>query len=98
MTKKLKILIACGSGIATSTIASNEIKEICLEKNIPVDIFKCSMTELSSYENKVDIIFTTNNYKGNLSVPNMCVTGFITGINIDTLKEEVILKLKSLQS
>ncbi|WP_196599435.1 PTS sugar transporter subunit IIB [Pectinatus frisingensis] len=93
MDNQIKILIACGSGIATSTIAADEIKVICAKHNIKPQIAKCSMTEIASYEDKVDIMFTTNNYNGPVSIPHMSVTGFITGINEDALKKQIIKKI-----
>ncbi|SEP44440.1 PTS sugar transporter subunit IIB [Propionispora vibrioides] len=86
---KIKILIACGSGIATSTIAADAVKEICRELKIAYEIVKCSMTEIASFEKSVDIIFTTNNYTGKTELPHMSLTGFITGINEDALREKV---------
>ncbi len=38
MAKEVKVLVACGSGVATSTIAQEEIKDIakkCRSKNPP---------------------------------------------------------------
>lgn len=88
--KKIKILIACGSGIATSTIGADVVKEIC--KNLKIssfEIIKCTMTEISSMEKNVDLILTTNNYTGKTQIPHISITGFITGINEDALREKV---------
>lgn len=90
---KIKILIACGSGIATSTIAADAVKEICQDLKVPFEIVKCSMTEIASFEKSVDIIFTTNNYTGKTHIPHMSLTGFITGINEEALKEKVGKKI-----
>lgn len=94
MRKTIKILIACGSGIATSTIAAGEIKEICQEIDITsYEIIKCSMTEIDSLEENADIMFTTNNYAKESKIPQMSITGFITGINEEALKKQVREKI-----
>ena len=62
MDNQIKILIACGSGIATSTIAADEIKVICAEHNIKPQITKCSMWIVNSKLN--------NFFKGIHSVGN----------------------------
>ncbi len=98
MSKKINILVACGSGVATSTIAAAEIRDICEEYGIKnYTISKCSMTEMPSQSDNFDIVFTTNNYRGKISKPLISVTGFITGINTKELKEKVGQKLVSLQ-
>lgn len=95
--KKINILVACGSGVATSTIAADEVKEICKENNINFSISKCSMTELPSLSSQADIVLTTNNYQGELDVPTMSIMGFVTGINEDKLKKDLLIKLKEIQ-
>lgn len=90
MNKKISILVACGSGIATSTIAADSVKEVCKEFGIDLyTISKCSMTELPSRAEEADIILTTNNYKGDLGKPVMSIIGFISGINEEQLKEKL---------
>lgn len=45
----ITILVACGSGVATSTLAADEVKSVCAEYGIAnVKINKCSMSELAS--------------------------------------------------
>jgi PTS system galactitol-specific IIB component len=88
--RDLKIVVACGSGIATSTLAAEEVKSVCEDIGIRgYKIIKCSMTEIPSYVGEVDIILTTNNYKGADKTPNMSIMGFISGINEDQLREEL---------
>lgn len=95
---KINILVACGSGVATSTLAANEIKDVCEEYGITnYNISKCSMVELMSSVEGADIVFTTNNYNGDLDIPHITVSGFITGIGGETLRKKVGDKLLELQ-
>lgn len=41
--KELRVLVACGGGIATSTFAATEIAKIAKEHKIPVSISKFSI-------------------------------------------------------
>lgn len=95
--KKVNILVACGSGIATSTVAADEVKALCKEHDIPYSLSKCSMTELPSMSQNADLVLTTNNYKGELDVPLMSIMGFVTGINEAKLKANLLEKLKEIQ-
>lgn len=86
---KLNIVVACGSGIATSTIAADGVEEILKERGIGnYSITKTSMTELPGHIDGADVILTTNNYKTD-EKPSVNVMAFVTGINADGLKEKL---------
>lgn len=93
---KINIAVACGSGIATSTIAADAVKEVLEEENISdYKIIKTSMTELPNVIDQVDIVLTTNNYETD-EKPHLNIMGFVTGINEDVLKAQLAELLKSL--
>ncbi|EHH5028812.1 PTS sugar transporter subunit IIB [Escherichia coli] len=86
----INILVACGSGVATSTLAADEVKSVCAEYGITAfKINKCSMAEPSSEMAHADIVLTTNNYKGDIGKPHMSVAGFVTGINEGALRKKL---------
>ena len=96
MGRPIRAMIACGSGIATSTIAESQIEEICKDMNVPISITKGSVSEVAVKAEDMDVVFVTNNYKQVVACPVINVTGFIIGINIEKTKETVrstILKL-----
>lgn len=95
--KKVNIIVACGSGVATSTIAADEVKALCKENDINFGLNKCSMTELPTISGQADIVLTTNNFKGKLDVPVMSIMGFVTGINEEKLKKDLLAKLLEIQ-
>ncbi|MGO0522723.1 PTS galactitol transporter subunit IIB, partial [Escherichia coli] len=43
---KRKIIVACGGAVATSTMAAEEIKELCQNHNIPVELIQCRVNEI----------------------------------------------------
>ena len=63
MANEVKILVACGSGVATSTVAQEAVKKILADANIPGKILKGSMSEIPLKQNDVDLILTTTNYR-----------------------------------
>ena len=86
----INILVACGSGVATSTLAADEVKSVCADYGITAfKINKCSMAVLSSEMAHADIVLTTNNYKGDIGKPHMSVAGFVTGINEGALRKKL---------
>lgn len=96
MTKELKIMVACGSGVATSTIAVDSVKTILKEAGIQAKLFKCTLGELESKQKDVDLILTTANYKKELSVPHMSVFGLISGVNAEGTRTKLVALCKEI--
>lgn len=89
MVREIKAMVACGSGIATSTIAANAVQEIFRELGIDVKIIKGTVPEISEKADDVDIIFVTNCYREKVSCPVINVTAFLTGIKKDKKISEI---------
>lgn len=101
MSRELKIVVACGSGVATSTLAARTVEEVCEAIDITASVSTCSMRELVSYSENADLILTTNKYDKPLSKPVLSVTSFITGIGIEKTKKalgELLQKILSEKS
>ncbi|MGM0924708.1 MAG: PTS sugar transporter subunit IIB [Bacillota bacterium] len=95
---KIQIIVACGSGVATSTIAADEVKEVLKDLGIQnYNITKASMTELPSLVDGADVILTTNNYKSD-EKPSLNIMGFVTGINEERLKSQLAEIFTNLQN
>lgn len=92
MGKKVKIIIACGSGIATSTIAADTVKTICKEEGIDCEIIKCRIYELSSRakSKEVDIVLSTGKIdESQFEKPSMSVIGLISGVNENKIRADL---------
>ena len=89
MAKKIKIIVACGSGVATSTLASKIVEEVCKENGIDASIETCSMSSVAGAAENADVVLTTNRYEKELKCPVMSVTSFITGIKVNKTKEQL---------
>lgn len=89
MAKQVRILVACGSGVATSTLAAQDVKSVAEEYGVDYTINKCSMVQLPTMSQQADIVLTTNNYKEDLGRPHMSVIAFVTGIGKDKLRKKL---------
>ncbi|MHB9863403.1 PTS sugar transporter subunit IIB [Streptomyces sp. YIM S03343] len=98
MAKQIQILVACGSGVATSTVAVGLVEEILNTAGIPAKIYKCSLGELESRQNDVDLILTTANYKKELAVPHMSVFGLMSGVNSEAVEEKLLRVCREIQA
>lgn len=96
MKSKIKVLVACGSGIATSTVAQEKIKEILSEAGIHAEITKGTIGQIPSLAEGVDVVMTTTRYTRNIGKPVIQVFGLISGINESSLIEQIISKCQQI--
>ena len=50
-----RIIVACGSGIATSTIISSHLSELLDQHHISYELIQCSLQEIDSYVDDADL-------------------------------------------
>ncbi|MCG6461306.1 PTS galactitol transporter subunit IIB, partial [Vibrio parahaemolyticus] len=44
-----KVIVACGGAVATSTMAAEEIKDLCNDNDISIEIVQCRVNEIDTY-------------------------------------------------
>lgn len=88
------VLIACGTGGATSTIATQKVKDLCEKNGIPIKMLQCGYREIFSYLNEVDLIVTTQKVDTDLGKPVIFAFGYITGVGEDALDEQILKALR----
>jgi PTS system galactitol-specific IIB component len=84
------IIVACGAGVATSTIISSNVDKLLDEKKIKHRIIQCSIREVKSYEDEGDIIVSSMPLNGGYKIPTILGLPFITGIGVDELKSKIL--------
>lgn len=87
------IIVACGAGVATSTIISSNIEKLLDEKKVKFRIIQCSIREVKSYQDQGDIIVSSMPLQGDYKIPTVLGLSFITGIGIDELKNKILTYL-----
>lgn len=88
-----KILVACGAGVATSTVALNKLKEAFESKGLlnKVQFGQCSIAELSLNADQYDLIIATSTVNQNdYNTPIIFGLPLITGMGIDSVIDEII--------
>ena len=45
MAKK-RVIIACGNGVATSTVVASKVKDYCAANGVSIEVTQCRMIEL----------------------------------------------------
>jgi PTS system galactitol-specific IIB component len=90
--KVFKIVVACGTAIATSTHVSIKIKEFMEERGIKVHTIQCRVQEVPSLAPDADLVIATAQVPFDLDVPVVDGIPFLTGIGV----KEVIDKIEAL--
>jgi PTS system galactitol-specific IIB component len=90
-----KIWVACGSAVASSTMAAHILTKMCEERGLDVEIELVAYRDIGGKPNCPDLVIvlapgidatTYPNLKG---VPFIMGLAFITGINKDQVMNEV---------
>lgn len=95
MAKK-RILVACGTAIATSTVVANKVKELLEARGVDVVIEQCKAAEAPSKAANFDLIVTTTPVGDVGDTPVVRTVSFLSGVgmekDIDLIMEKLGLK------
>ena len=88
------VVIACGAGLATSSMVRDKIEEVLSENNIRANIIQTTLNELEGYDDKADIFITTMKINSDYTTHVVHGSAFLTGINEETVIEQIVGILK----
>lgn len=89
------IVIACGAGLATSTMIVEKVKGILEEAGIDYDITQAQLYELDSYDGRADLFITSMKVdETKYQTPIIVGTSFLIGVNEEETKDKIIKILK----
>ena len=88
--KKKRILVACGTAIATSTVVARKIEEELAKRDIPVETTQCKASEVQSRVDGHDLVVTTTMVSDTGDIPVIRTVSFLTGVGIDADIEKII--------
>ena len=94
MNNPKRILVACGTAIATSTVVASAIEEILKERGISVITRQCKASEVKSLVSNADLVVTTTPLPDNLGIPVIHTLAFLTGIGKEEAIEQIIEAIK----
>lgn len=89
-----QVLVACGAGIATSTVVNNAIEEMAKENDIKVNLVQIKITEVGSYIDTADLLVTTAMTQTEYPFPVVNARSFLTGIGVEDTKKQILDELQ----
>ncbi len=97
MAEKKRVLVCCGTSIATATVAANKVQEIAKENKIPVEVAQCKVAELKgkiqTFQPHVIVAMTPA--PKDLTIPVFNGVPFLSGLGLDKLKADLVAALKA---
>ena len=89
MKRPIKLMVSCGSGIATSTHAASIVQEYMNEHGIPVSIMTCSVNDLANRLTGCDVILSTAQVAFDPGIPVFDGLPLLTGVGEEELLEDL---------
>ena len=86
---KKRIIFACTSGIATSTVATEKVLQYCKKIGIDVEPMQSNVGTIPSQDGMADLIVVTSGVKYNLKTPIVNGLPLITGIGEEALLKKI---------
>lgn len=89
-----RVLVICGTGVATSTVVATKVRDHCLANGIDVTVTQGKVMDLLSGAHGVDLIVATTQVPSTVTVPVVPGLPLLTGIGADATLEQVLTHLK----
>ncbi len=89
MTQPKRVLVACGTAIATSTVVAKAIEEGLAARGIPVITRQCKAAEVPALAKDFDLVVTTTPVPQDLGIPVIQTLAFLTGIGKDQVLDQI---------
>ncbi|SEJ94493.1 PTS system, galactitol-specific IIB component [Propionispira arboris] len=87
-----KILLACGTGICTSTAVSAKLQRILDEKGLKgqYQIAQCKIAEVPMKSADFDLCIATTQVSGDVKCPFIMGVAFLTGMGLNPIIEKIL--------
>lgn len=85
------ILVACGNGVATSTMVASKVRDAIEQNGLKANVSQCKLLEVPSKQESYDLIVATGKFD-NESVTKPIISGMplLTGIGAEEVLNKII--------
>ena len=93
----VNVLVACGSGLCTSSVIEYRLQEIAEEAGVDINITKTTLGLLDVYFDSNDMIVAACDYSGDTGgLPKVVATSIISGIGEEEFEKNFIALVKEI--
>ncbi|MBR9648954.1 PTS sugar transporter subunit IIB [Clostridium tyrobutyricum] len=93
-SKQKLVLVACGTGIATSTVVCERVENLIKKNGLNAKIIQCKISEVGGYEDQADLLVTTTIAPREYKMPVIKAMNYLTNINAEKTDQKIIEQLK----
>lgn len=90
--------MACGAGIATSTVVMKKVEDLFKEHGIDANLMQIKIAEASSKQDSADMLISTTVLPTTYKIPAIKAMGFLTNIGVDKLNQEIVETAQKIQA
>lgn len=90
MGEKKRILVACGTAVATSTVVARKIEEELGKRGIAIETMQRKAAEVPAHVKDFDLVVTTTFVSDTGNVPVIHSVSFLTGIGLERDIEKIV--------
>lgn len=96
MKHKVNVLTICGSGVVTSSMIANKIKDMLTEEGYKVTVTEANPSEIENYvmRDTYDFIAYASPIRDTFGVPAINGMGLVTGMGDDEFLQDALELLK----
>lgn len=91
---KKRVLVVCGTAIATSTHVAARLRDLCRQNGIDADIVQARVQEVPAYVSAADLIVAIAQVPYSVKVPVVSGIPFLTGTGEQHAKDAILTILK----
>ncbi len=87
-----RIIVACGSGVATSNVAAEKLRNLLRERGIQAEVRAVDMKSLESEARLADLLVSITPYASRdneLSIPVLSGIPLLTGVGVGPLIDKI---------
>lgn len=92
--KEKLVLVACGTGIATSTVVCERVEKLIRDNKLNARVIQCKISEVASYEDQADLLVTTTIAPRSYKMPVIKGINYLTNMNTEKTDKQIIEILK----
>ena len=93
----VNVLVACGSGLCTSSVIEYRLQEIAEQAGVDINITKTTLGLLDVYFDSNDMIVAACDYSGDTGgLPKVVATSIISGIGEEQFEEDFVKLIKEI--
>lgn len=90
MGQRKRILVACGTALASSKVVAKEIEEALKARGLDVTTHPCRASDVARSVSGIDLVLTTSPISGNIDIPMVQTLAFLTGVGKESAIQQIV--------